>query len=101
MSKKVAIVGYSFRLPQTSRDNFWNDLVEGKNMISEIPADRWSFENHLHPDKKHPGTSYTFKAATLGDVSGFDADAPSATALEKGFWGIRSLRSCVEGLARD
>ena len=74
MTKKVAIVGYSFRLPQTSREQFWDDLLDSKNMISEIPEDRWSFENHLHPDKKHPGTSYTFKAGTLGDVSGFDAE---------------------------
>ena len=74
MSKKIAIIGYSFRLPKTSRETFWDDLVESKSMISEIPEDRWSFENHLHPDKSHPGTSYTFKAATLGDVSGFDAE---------------------------
>ncbi|NNJ91810.1 MAG: type I polyketide synthase, partial [Gammaproteobacteria bacterium] len=74
MTKKIAIVGYSFRLPQTSRERFWDDLLDSKNMISEIPKERWSFENHLHPDKTHPGTSYTFKAGTLGDVSGFDAE---------------------------
>jgi len=74
MTKKIAIIGYSFRLPKTSRENFWDDLCASKNMISEIPKDRWSFENHLHPEKKHPGTSYTFKAATLGDISGFDAE---------------------------
>ncbi len=74
MAKKIAIIGYSFRLPQTTRETFWDDLCASKNMITEIPEDRWSFENHLHPDKNHPGTSYTFKAGTLGDISGFDAE---------------------------
>ncbi len=74
MKKKVAIIGYSFRLPGTARETFWEDLVAGKNLVSEIPRDRWPFEKYLHPDKSHPGTSYTFKAGTLGDVSGFDAE---------------------------
>ncbi|WP_299201275.1 type I polyketide synthase [uncultured Amphritea sp.] len=73
MDKRVALIGYSYRLPQTSPDAFWQDLLDGKDLITEVEQSRWSFENHLHPDRDHPGSSYTFKAGSLGDISGFDA----------------------------
>jgi phthiocerol/phenolphthiocerol synthesis type-I polyketide synthase C len=74
MDRRIAIVGYSFRLPQTSKDTFWHDLLTEKDLVTEVPPGRWSFENHYHPDKSHPGSSYTFKAGSLGDISQFDAD---------------------------
>ncbi|MEM5537902.1 type I polyketide synthase [Neptuniibacter pectenicola] len=74
MDRRIALVGYSFRLPQTSSDTFWQDLVDEKDLITEVESSRWSFDSHLHPDKNHPGSSYTFKAGSLGDISGFDAE---------------------------
>lgn len=76
--KKVAIIGMSHRLPSTNVKNFWTDLLEGRDLVTEVPADRWAHETFLHPKKNHPGTSYTFAAGTVGDISGFDA----------GFFGI-------------
>lgn len=74
MDRRVALVGFSFRLPQTSTDTFWQDLVAEKDFITTVESSRWSFDSYLHPDKSHPGTSYTFKAGSLGDIAGFDAD---------------------------
>lgn len=74
MDKRVAIIGYSYRLPQTAPGSFWQDLVNEKDLITEVDPSRWSFDNHLHPDEKNPGTSYTFQAGSLGDISGFDAE---------------------------
>lgn len=74
MDKRVALIGYSFRLPQTSTETFWQDLIDRKDLITEVDPDRWSFDSFLHPDKQHPGTSYTFKAGTLGNIAGFDAE---------------------------
>ncbi|MBQ0756816.1 MAG: polyketide synthase, partial [Amphritea sp.] len=74
MDRRVALVGFSFRLPQTTTNSFWQDLVDEKDLITEVEPSRWSFDNHLHPDQSHPGSSYTFKAGSLGDISGFDAD---------------------------
>jgi acyl transferase domain-containing protein len=76
--KRTALIGYSFRLPDTSRARFWNDLVQGRHLVTTVPADRWNLEAYTHPLKDHPGTSYTFKAGSIGDVSLFDA----------GFFGI-------------
>lgn len=73
MNKKIAIVGYSFRLPGADPTNFWACLTEGQDLVTRVPEDRWSREVYLHPRRSEPGTSYTFAAGTLGDVSGFDA----------------------------
>ncbi len=73
MQNRVAIIGYSFRFPGTSKQTFWNDLLAQKDLITQVEASRWPQENFLHPDKRHPGTSYTFAAGSIGDVAGFDA----------------------------
>jgi phthiocerol/phenolphthiocerol synthesis type-I polyketide synthase C len=73
MDKRVAIIGTSFRFPGTTPRDFWNDLLANKDLVSHVEEGRWSFDAYTHPDKKHPATSYTFKAGSIGDVSGFDA----------------------------
>lgn len=76
--KKIALIGYAFRLPGATTENYWESLVAGKDLVTQVEADRWAHEAWLHPKKSHPGTSYTFAAGSLGDVSTFDA----------GFFGI-------------
>lgn len=73
MDRSVAIVAYSFRLPGVNKDNLWQKLLEQKNLITEVHPSRWPKESFLHPDKRHPGTSYTFKSGSIGDISRFDA----------------------------
>lgn len=74
MAKRVAVVGLSFRFPSTDTQKYWNDLLEGKDLVTQVEAGRWSHDAYLHPAKDHPGTSYTFSAGSIGDVSRFDAD---------------------------
>ncbi|MGZ8226063.1 MAG: SDR family NAD(P)-dependent oxidoreductase [Methylococcaceae bacterium] len=73
MHRRVAIIAYSLRFPGTDTLNFWNDLLAKKDLVTAVDSSRWSQENFLHPDKRHPGTSYTFAAGSIGDISGFDA----------------------------
>ncbi|HEY5627646.1 MAG TPA: type I polyketide synthase, partial [Nitrospira sp.] len=72
--KRVAVISYSFRFPQTDPSEFWNDLLAGRDFVTRIPRDRWGQDVYVHPDRKHPGTTVTFAAGSLGDVSGFDAE---------------------------
>ncbi|HEY0296650.1 MAG TPA: type I polyketide synthase, partial [Bordetella sp.] len=74
MVKRVAVVGMSFRFPGTDTQRYWNDLLEGKDLVTQVEAGRWSHDAYLHPGKEHPGTAYTFAAGSIGDISGFDAD---------------------------
>lgn len=72
-SSAIAIVGYASRLPQTDDARFWDDLLAGRTLVTRVAADRWAQPPFLHPDRAHPGTSVTFAAGSLGDISGFDA----------------------------
>src|SRR3984893_14899467 len=74
----VAVVGFSFRLPGARGEGLWESLLAGRDLVSSVDDDRWSQEALLHPSKGEPGTSYTFAAGAIGDVTGFDA----------GFFGI-------------
>jgi len=73
MAKRVAVVGLSFRFPQTDLEHYWKDLIAGRDLVTRVEADRWQQDAYLHPAKDHPGTAYTFASGSLGDVSGFDA----------------------------
>src|SRR5262245_6730252 len=75
---QLAVVGFSFRLPGTSREQFWDSLTAGRHLVTSVEGSRWSQEAFLHPSKAEPGRAYTFAAGSLGDVAAFDA----------GFFGI-------------
>lgn len=85
MRKKVAVIGTAFRLPGSTREEYWSNLLLGKNLVTEVEESRWAKEPFLHPDKGHPGTTYTFAAGSIGDVSLFDA----------GFFGISPREAAV------
>ncbi|MDN3553983.1 SDR family NAD(P)-dependent oxidoreductase [Halomonas almeriensis] len=74
MTRRVAIIGVAHRMPGTTPEGFWQDLKDEKDLVTQVAPDRWSHEAFQHPDKRHPGTSVTFAAGSLGDISGFDAD---------------------------
>ncbi|MBV5337182.1 MAG: polyketide synthase, partial [Deltaproteobacteria bacterium] len=73
MHRKVAIIGYSFRLPGGDRESLWQNLCSGRDLITEVYPSRWEKDSFYHPSKGHPGSSYTFAAGSIGDVAGFDA----------------------------
>ncbi|WP_434986127.1 SDR family NAD(P)-dependent oxidoreductase [Vreelandella zhaodongensis] len=74
MTKRVAIIGAAHRFPGTTPETFWQDLQAEKDLVTQVAPDRWSHDAYWHPDKRHPGTSVTFAAGSLGDISGFDAE---------------------------
>ncbi|VFR57206.1 Capsular polysaccharide biosynthesis fatty acid synthase WcbR [plant metagenome] len=74
MDHRVAIIGYAFRFPGTDRDHYWEDLLQGRYLVTATDEARWRKEAYLHPSRAHPGTAYTFAAGSVGDIAGFDAD---------------------------
>ena len=71
--RQVAIVGCSFRFPGSTTSSFWQNLMTGQDLVTQVDASRWDHAEFLHPDKANPATSYTFAAGSLGDISAFDA----------------------------
>ncbi|MGE8685919.1 MAG: SDR family NAD(P)-dependent oxidoreductase [Achromobacter sp.] len=73
MAKRVALIGLSFRFPSTDSARYWPDLLQGRDLVTEIDPGRWATDTYHHPLREHPGTSYSRAAGSLGDLSGFDA----------------------------
>ncbi|MGJ7907986.1 SDR family NAD(P)-dependent oxidoreductase [Actinopolyspora sp. H202] len=71
---EIAIVGLAGRYPQ-ARDirEFWGNLAEGRDCITEVPADRWDHGRYFDPDRNAPGKTYTKWGGFLDDVDHFDA----------------------------
>ena len=72
----IAIVGMSCRLPGggNTLDEFWDNLIAGKDTVVPVPADRWSTKKFYDPDPDKPGKMYMREGAFLDtDIAAFDA----------------------------
>ncbi len=72
----VAIIGIAGRLPQSPNiDIFWQNLINGKDMITEIPDDRWDWKAYAD----QPGVRW---GGFISDVDKFDAAFFNISPLE-------------------
>ncbi|OBF29198.1 type I polyketide synthase [Mycobacterium sp. ACS4331] len=71
---RFAIIGYAARLPGAQdADAFWDLLRDGRDAISEVPADRWNVDEFFDPEPGTPGKVVTRRAGFVDDPTGFDA----------------------------
>ncbi|MCS0468342.1 polyketide synthase, partial [Burkholderia mallei] len=72
----IAIVGMAGRYPGADDlSAFWRNLVDGVNAITEIPAERWDWRAHYHPDPEQAARlrkSYGKWGGFLGEFDCFD-----------------------------
>ncbi|MEJ2694269.1 MAG: beta-ketoacyl synthase N-terminal-like domain-containing protein, partial [Candidatus Thiodiazotropha sp.] len=69
----IAIVGVAGRYPQARNlREFWDNLCQGRDCITEIPSNRWSLEGFFDPDRERPGYSYSKWGGFIDDVDKFD-----------------------------
>lgn len=74
-SGRVAVIGMAGRFPGSDNlEQFWKNLREGRNLVGEVPAERWDISRYYSPDKDAPGRSYSKWAGYLNDIYGFDAE---------------------------
>ena len=75
---KIAVIGMSGKFPGADNTNeFWNNLVEGKDSITEIPSDRWCMEGFYEKDKitaAECGMSYCKWGGFIDNPYEFDAE---------------------------
>ena len=75
-AEPLAIMGAACRLPGApDLAAFARLLAEGRDAVTEIPADRFAKARFLHPRRGEPARSYSFAAGIIGDALGFDAAA--------------------------
>lgn len=49
----IAIIGMSGQFPKAnSVTEFWDNLVQGKNCVSEVPKERWDWRKYAAADKE-------------------------------------------------
>lgn len=69
----IAIVGMGCRFPGAdSPEAFWELLHEGRDMIREIPAARWSRDAYYDPTPGTPGKMYVQEGGFIDHVDQFD-----------------------------
>lgn len=73
-SNKVAIIGMACNLPQSDNlESFWNNLKGKKDLVTEVPKDRWEIEKYYDQNKSTPGKSYSKWAGFIDNIDLFDA----------------------------
>lgn len=72
-SLDIAIIGMSGRFPG-ARDyrELWENLCAGRDAVTEVPAERWSVDDHFQPGPPTPRKTYSRWGGYLSDVDRFD-----------------------------
>ncbi|MCX8131566.1 MAG: SDR family NAD(P)-dependent oxidoreductase [Clostridia bacterium] len=69
----IAIIGISGRYPGAKNlREFWKNLRDGKDCITEIPKDRWDYRLYFAENKNEPGKTYSKWGGFLEGVEQFD-----------------------------
>jgi len=72
-SMDVAIIGIAARYPcADNTEQFWQNLKDGRDCVTEVPKERWDAEKLYHPDINMPGKVYSKWGGFLEDVDKFD-----------------------------
>ncbi|MHB9858119.1 type I polyketide synthase [Streptomyces sp. YIM S03343] len=73
-TEPVAVIGIGCRLPggADGPDGFWQLLGEGRDAVTEVPADRWKADDFFDEDPTAPGRTTTRWGGFLQDIDRFD-----------------------------
>lgn len=65
----IAIVGLSAIFPQAHNvDEYWDNILNKVNCITDVPASRWSLEDYYDPDPNTPDKSYCKRGGFIPDI---------------------------------
>lgn len=69
----IAIIGVAGQYPGAKDiEEFWENLRNGKDCITEIPEDRWDWKDYFDEDRNNAGTIYSKWGGFLNAVDKFD-----------------------------
>ena len=69
----IAIVGIAGTLPQSANlEEFWDHLSHARDLVTEIPRDRWNWEDHDGNPVKESNKSYSRWGGFMKEVDKFD-----------------------------
>src|SRR5918998_127320 len=80
----VAIVGMACVMPGAPElEDFWRNVVEGVNSITEVPADRWDVGTYFDPEWEH-STAHK-RSGSASKWGGFLPDIPFDALADAGY----------------
>ncbi|WP_040792296.1 thioester reductase domain-containing protein [Nocardia paucivorans] len=72
--EEIAVIGMAGKFPMAGDiEEFWENLVAGRDCIIEVPSQRWNHRDYLSDDIDEPGTTYVRWGGFIDDVDCFDA----------------------------
>ena len=72
-NRDIAIIGLDGRYPEAENlEKFWQNLVDGRDCISEIPLERWDYKKYFEAVKNKQGKIYSKWGGFIQDVDKFD-----------------------------
>lgn len=73
-SEKIAIIGTGCRFPGDVNDAraLWELLVQGREVVTEVPPDRWNIEHFYDPEPGIAGKSMAKRGGFLKNIDQFD-----------------------------
>ncbi|MEU0874848.1 type I polyketide synthase [Nocardia brasiliensis] len=76
ISDAVAIIGIGCRFGGgiDSAESMWRALVDGRDLITEVPVDRWDVGPVYDPRPGVPGKTFSRWGAFIDDVTGFEPE---------------------------
>ncbi|MBJ95012.1 MAG: hypothetical protein CMP23_11150, partial [Rickettsiales bacterium] len=70
---QIAVVGVSALFPGSQNSSgFWNDILAGRDLITEVPDTHWLPEDYYDADPTAPDKTYARRGGFLSDIN-FDA----------------------------
>src|SRR6195256_2667844 len=71
---RIAIIGIGCRFPGGVNDaeSFWKLLVERRDAVSDVPADRWNVERYYDREPAVPGRTFVKRGGFLDQIDKFD-----------------------------
>ncbi|MEY4484937.1 MAG: hypothetical protein RL693_2389, partial [Verrucomicrobiota bacterium] len=104
----IAVIGMSGQFPQARNvAEFWDNLAEGKDCISPIPAERWAIDEYYDANPQAPGKTNCKWMGVVEDMDKFDPlffnisplEAESMDPQQRLF--LESCWSCIEDAGYD
>nr|BAP47694.1 polyunsaturated fatty acid synthase PfaA [Aureispira marina] len=65
----VAVIGMSALFADAKTvDQFWNNIITGKDSITDVPENRWRIEDYYDPDPSAPDKTYCKRGGFLPNI---------------------------------
>ena len=73
IKEPIAIIGQSVLFPASyDSTDFWRNILEGRDLICDVPASHWLIEDYYDPDLSAPDKTYGKRGGFLPYVD-FDS----------------------------